>query len=461
MILRDYQTKAVEDIRESYRTRHRAPLLVAPTGSGKTVIFSYIASNARGRVMILVHRQELIDQVSTTLGEFNVPHSFIAPGYPANPYAKVQVASVFSLLRRLSRPAPDLIVIDEAHHAIPNSSWGKVFDAYRSARLLGVTATPIRLSGEGLSPPFDDLILGPTVAELTDGGSLAPARVFAPPLIETAGIHTRMGDFSRSELESAVDKPKITGDAVEHYKRLADGKRAVVFCVSVQHATHVAQEFRNAGYRAVSLDGGLDRSTRRDVVRDYQSGNIGVLTSCDLISEGFDCPGIEVGVSLRPTQSLGLWLQQVGRCLRPGKPEAIIIDHAGNSVRHGLPNEVRDWSLQGIRRGKQNRAHAETAPSIRVCPNCFSAQESGRKTCIHCAHTFPIQARKVSHSKGELIELTPEQAAKAHAARHARQEVGMSKSLDDLIRIGTARKYRDPEAWGRYVLAGRAKKGKL
>lgn len=453
----DDQTAVLGQVRQTYRDGARAPLLVAPCGFGKTVVFSAICKGAQergNRVLILVHRQELVDQVSRTLQEFHVKHGLITPDNPLTPNATVQVASVFTLARRLAAaPVPHLLVIDEAHHAILRSTWGTVIAAFPRSRLLGVTATPTRLSGEGLGDIFDRLVTGPTTQALIDSGRLAPLRVFAPPSIDVAGVGTQMGDFKKSQLASVVDKPKITGDAVEHYQRLTPGKRAAVFCVSLEHAAHVAMGARAAGISTVQLDGQMDRQLRREVVKDFSNGRIQWLVTVDLISEGFDCPGIDVGISLRPTQSLALWLQQCGRVLRvaPGKEHAYILDHAGNSLRHGLPTEDRDWSLSGtIRRGQSG----ERAASIRVCPNCFSAQRSGKQSCAHCGAAFPVESRTVAKEKGTLEELTAEDIA----ARRARQQVGQTKNREALIALGRQRGYKDPTRWAAYVLAGRDKK---
>jgi DNA repair protein RadD len=455
--LYDFQEKCLTEIRAAFASGSRAPLLVSPTGSGKTVMFSAICKGAtqRGnRVMILVHRQELIDQVCLTLRDFEVPHGIIAAQYPALPTAAVQVASVFSLVRRLaSQSAPELIIIDEAHHAILASTWGKVISAYPRARLLGVTATPARLSGEGLGDIFDRLVVGPSVQTLIDSDRLSPVRVFAPPTIDTTHLHTQMGDFKKAELSERVDKPKVTGDAIEHYQKITPGQRAAVFCVSLEHAAHIASSARAAGITAVQIDGTMDRGLRRDVVKDFKNGHIQWLVTVDLISEGFDCPGIEVGICLRPTQSLGLWLQQCGRCLRtsPGKSHATILDHAGNSLRHGLPTEDRSWSLDGVRR---NNARAEKSQSVRVCPKCFSAQRSGKAACANCGHTFNVESRTVGSEKGQLEEIS----AESIAARRERAVQGRSATLEQLTELGRIRGYRDAAAWARYVLAGREKK---
>ena len=451
------QVTVLEAVRQEYRVGARAPLLVAPTGFGKTIVFCAICQGAvaKGRrIWILVHRQELIDQVSATLAQFGVPHGIISPQFPSFAHRPVQVASVFSLVRRMaSLTPPDLIVIDEAHHAILASTWGKVIAAFPRARLLGVTATPARLSGEGLGDIFDRLIMGPTVQALIDSARLSPVRVFAPPTIDIAGVHSAMGDYKKRELAFAVDKPKVTGDAITHYQTLTPGKRAAVFCVSIEHAQHMAQAARTAGISAVQIDGKMHIALRREIIGDFAHGKISWLVSVDLISEGFDCPGIDVGISLRPTQSLGLWLQQCGRILRvfPGKTGATILDHAGNSLRHGLPTEQRDWSLSG---SATKGTDAERAASVRVCPRCFSAQRSGRPACANCGAPFPVEPRVVAKAKGTLTEVTQEDIDK----RRARQTVGQTKDLAGLTALGRMRGYKDAERWAQYVIQGRERK---
>jgi DNA repair protein RadD len=457
MNLFDYQVTILDEIRQAYRKGKNRPLLVAPTGSGKTCMFSAICKGAAAkgsRVMILVHRQELIDQVSATLREFSVPHGIISPDYFISRDA-VQVASVFTLIRRFKKVRyPDLIIIDEAHHAIPQSSWGTAIKAFPKARLLGVTATPVRLSGQGLGDTFDTLIMGPTVQALIDAGRLAPVDIYAPPSIDVSKFKTRMGEFVHADVQAAADRPSVTGDAIEHYYRHAQGKRAAVFCVSVEHATHIAAQANGAGISAVMIDSKMDRELRRQVIKDFGHGKIKWLVSVDLISEGFDCPGIEVGISLRPTASLGLWLQQCGRILRtsPGKDRALILDHAGNTLRHGLPTESRHWTLSGC--GPKKAGDGPKNDSVRVCPKCFSAGRSGGRTCGNCGFTFEIESRTIARKKGTLEKITPEQAEKIRE----RQAVDQAKSLQAIIDLGTRRGYKDPAGWASHVMAGRYKK---
>lgn len=454
LTLRPYQATLIERTRANFLVGKRSQLLVLPTGGGKTVCFSYMAGRAvekNLRVWILAHRVELLDQISKTLRQFGVPHGVVAPGYLGDRRQPVQVASVFTLARRLDRyDPPDLIIVDEAHHAITDSTWGRVITAFPNAKLLGVTATPIRLSGEGLGDLFQSMVVGPTMRELIEQGALSPYRLFAPAGVDLSGVHTRMGDFVRGEIAAAMDKPSITGDAVKHYQKLAPGRRAVAFCVSVEHAVHVAEQFRAAGISAQAIDGGMDRGLRASVLAEFSAGRIQVLASCDLISEGFDVPAIEAAILLRPTQSLGLYLQQVGRALRtfPGKDEAIILDHAGNVKRHGLPDEERVWSLEGAPKKKAQKSEVP----VKTCGACFSTVHSAATHCS-CGFEFPVQRREVEHVEGELQEIDL-----ATAVRQRRQEQGRAQSEADLVALGRSRGMKRPELWARHVLRARAAK---
>lgn len=454
MQLRDYQELAIEAVRDSYRAGHRRTLLVSPTGSGKTVIFSYVAAGVAKngkRVLIIAHRRELLKQISAALTKAGVKHSMLVSTSRGIPTRNVVVASVFTLANRLKHfPAPDLIVGDEAHHFTPDSSWGKVVSAFPKALVLGVTATPERLDGKGLGSLFDDMVLGPTVAELTEQEYLSPADVYAPSRPDMSGIHTRMGDYVKSELEQAMDKPSITGSTVAHYTKLTPGKKAIAFCVSVKHARDVAEDFRRAGYAAFHIDGGMKEAERDQVLKDFESGKIQVLTSCDLVSEGFDLPAVEVAILLRPTQSLSLYLQQCGRAIRPspGKEKTYIFDHAGNTARHGFIDEPRDWTLNGDII-KKRRAEAKEKPAdIRTCPECF-AMHPPTPACPKCGHIYKVKSRKIQHIDGELVQLSHAGEAKA-----AMEERDWKRRFDVLTAVGRKRGYKQPKQWAFNVICG-------
>jgi superfamily II DNA or RNA helicase len=453
--LRPYQHEAVAAIRTAYRVGgHRSVLFVLPTGGGKTVVFSHIAEQAAAkgnRIAILVHRVELLDQASRSLAALGVRHGLIAANRSMDLSAPVQVASVQTLARRLHRLPADLfqlLVVDEAHHSNAGT-WAKVLAHFHRARVLGVTATPCRCDGRGLGEFYSEMILGPSPAELTAGGFLAPAKVYAPPIgFSAKGLRKRMGDFDLRDAAGQLGGTAIMGDAVGHYQRLLQNRTAIAFCCSIAHAEAVAAAFQSRGISASSIDGSMDAGTRRRLLEQLGSGELKVLTSCSLIGEGVDVPSVGGCLLLRPTQSLALHLQMIGRCLRPqeGK-EAVILDHVGNIERLGHHLDEQEWTLDGVRKRQR-----EAALSVRVCPSCFSALRSGTQQCPECGHQFAPQPREIVQVEGELRELE---------RRERRAEQSSAQSFDDLVRIGHRRGMANPRGWARHVLAAReAKRGR-
>lgn len=447
-VLRAYQAdRFIQPIREAYAAGRKAVCATLPTGGGKTVSFSYMAMMAAERglaVGIVAHRIELLDQISRTLDLFGIRHGFIAPGRMADPFATVQVCSVQALANRIAKHGKkpfDFLIVDEAHHAAAGTSWHKVIKHHAGKRVLGVTATPIRLGGQPLSDAFDALVIGPTTRELIDLGALCGYRAFAPNAPDMSGVPTRMREFGKAETEKVMDKPSITGSMVVEYLKLARGKRALAFCVSVKHAEDVAAEFCASGIRASSLDGTMDRKQRADILADFEAGRLLVITSCDVVSEGLDVPAIEAVILGRPTQSLTMYLQQVGRALRPfpGKDRALILDHAGNIARHGFPDDEREWSLNGskVRAGGKS----EQTVHARICPACMASFRPGPQRCPECKAVLKINPRTVDEVAGELAELDREAIERAAKMEKARER-GMAKTVDDLARVAKKNGYR-------------------
>jgi DNA repair protein RadD len=449
MQLRGYQDRAIDALRSAFQSGARAPLLCLPTGGGKTVILATIAAQAaaRGRhVLILVHRRELIHQTASKLAWAGLEHGIIAAVYPASDHT-VQVASVQTLMRRLSRITwtPSLVIIDEAHHAAAGS-WRQIIEHWPDAYRIGVTATPCRLDGRGLSEAFDQLVTGPSVADLVFWGFLSPARIYAPPVVaDLSGIRRRAGDYANDQAAAAMDRPTVTGDAIAHYQRLAAGQQAIAFCCNVAHAVSVCDAFKTAGIGATLLLG--DTPDRDQVVAQYAAGAVRVLVTVDVVSEGFDVPAASCAILLRPTQSLGLYLQQVGRVLRPapGKDAALILDHVGNVTRHGFPDDPREWSLsEGIVRGGRGNA----APSVRTCPECFAAFKPAPICPVCGAQCAPIKSRKIQQLAGELRELKREEVRQRGEER---RKQGQARTLQQLIALGQARGMKNPVGWAKHV----------
>jgi DNA repair protein RadD len=451
MILRDYQERIVEECRDSFRKRIRAVLVQLATGGGKTVLGSFMVNGSSARQKTcwwLVHRRELINQASRTFSEFGIRHGTIAGGHVSDPNARVQIASIQTIARKIGKlPPPDMIVFDETHH-IGAAQWSQIFDAYPNAFVLGLTATPWRLDGKGLGNWYGHMVQGPTPADLIAAGSLSQYRLFAPSQPDIQDVETSMGDYKRDQLSHIMDKPSITGDAVQHYRRLCAGKRAVAFGVSIEHSKHIAADFCAAGIPAEHVDGQMDHASRDAAVARFVAGQTLVLSNAELFGEGFDVPAIEAAILLRPTQSLSLYLQQVGRALRPspGKSHAIILDHAGNCLRHGMPDDDREWSLED----RQKRKKGETASNpVRQCPECYRVYRPAPK-CPGCGAQYEAQTREIEQTDGVLQEVDP---AVLRAAR--KQEERRAQSLEELIKLGEQRGYKNPSVWAQKFHAAR------
>jgi superfamily II DNA or RNA helicase len=453
--LRPYQNEIVERIRNSFISGKNRPLLVLPTGGGKTVCFSYITSGASAkgnRVMILVHRQELLDQCHRSLLAIGVEHGLIASGRTQDPTKNVQVASVQTLVRRLEQTKePDLIIMDEAHHACAGS-WGKVLNRWANARVLGVTATPERLDGKGLGSVFDDLVVGLDVSELINQKFLCQPIYYAPSVVDLSAVKTVAGDYDRKQLNEVMGSPKITGNAVEHYKRICNGTPAIAFCTSIEHATQISNAFNESGVKSAVIDGKLSDAERMDRIKSLSDGRISVLTSCEIVSEGFDLPSCTTAILLRPTQSLSLHLQQIGRVLRisENKPNAFILDHAGNCLRHGLAEEKRNWSLQGREKKKKSQIAGE---KYKQCEKCYRIFKSGN-ACPECGHVIEVKSRIVEQVDGDLEQLKID-AEQLRLQREKKAQQGKARSLQDLIAVGRARGMKNPSAWAYYVFNAR------
>lgn len=461
MQLRDYQVKLIEDLRTQMRAGARKQLCVLPTGGGKTVLIAHMhrESSSRGMPsMFAVHRRELIEQTVETFRQVGIEPGIIASGYDANPDRLVQVASIQTVSRRLHklgwlRDKIKMFNVDEAHHAV-SKSWSKVVEFFDRAFVVGLTATPERLDGKGLGQHFEAMTCGPTTGELIEMGYLSRYRCVVPPGVDLKGVHRRAGDYKREELAAAMGKPGITGNAVLEYLKRAKGKRAIAFHVSIELSAALAQAFREAGVPAEHVDSNTSTAERDAAMRRFRAGETLVLCNVYLFGEGVDVPAAEVGIFMRPTCSLALYLQQVGRVLRPseGKEYALLIDHAGNVERHGLPCDERDWSLEGYAKDSE----VKTPSVVKVCPVCYAAVKRGPAICPICQNAFPVKKREIVTRQGELREMTPEEIREQQ--KQKRQEQGRARTEDELYHLAVKRGYRNPRGWARMMFRFRQQK---
>lgn len=452
MQLRPYQAELIQNARRALKV-HRRVAIQLPTGGGKTVIAATMMHGAAAkglRCWFVVHRRELVEQTGRTLTAVGVEHGYCAAGFPIQYRKPVTLCGVQTLVNRLDRlPDPDLIIWDEAHHCAAGT-WRRVREAYPNAYHVGLTATPERLDGKGLDDAFAALVPGPTTAWLIENGFLTEPRIWTQPAPNLEGMKMRGADYDPKALADIMDEPHLLGDAVDHYLRICPHAQAVVFCVSVAHAKHTRDAFRAAGVSAEELDGTAHAHHRKQTVAKFRRGEIKVLTSVDLFGEGFDLPELECAILLRPTSSLGLYMQQVGRALRtaPGKSCAYILDHAGNVARHGPPDAEREWRLEG----RPKRKGKSVTPT-KVCPSCFGTVTAASATCGYCGHEFHTTPREVDERAGELVEIDA-----AMLRRQRQREVGNARDREALEAIARQRGYKP--GWVNYILNARRKQAR-
>lgn len=413
MQLREYQTVAIDELRQRIREGKRSIVLVAPTGSGKTTIAAEMirSASARGkRILFLAHRKELIEQCSARLAGINIQHGIIMGSHPnSRPWLNVHVCSVPTLDRREHIPQADLIFIDEAHRAIAES-YARVMRRYPGAVFILLTATPCRLDGRGMEDIADDMVLCPAVDELTEMGHLVPTRVFAPSKPDLSGVHIERGDYKSKDLAVAIDKPSLTGSIVEHYQQLANGLQAICFAVNVQHSQHLVEEFRSAGIAAEHLDGTTPTAERTAILRRYATAQTRVVCNVQVLTEGYDDPRTGCVILARPTLSLSLFLQMVGRGLRPfpGKQHVVVLDHAGCTLKHGFVDDPRVWALDGVKKRTEKQ---ERALSVRSCAQCWFTYRSQAGACPNCGFAPPKHDHTPDTVDGKLVEVTEAPAA--------------------------------------------------
>lgn len=424
--LHDYQRTLVDKARQAYADGFKAPCIVAPCGAGKSVMISEIArmtTDKGNRVLFLVHRRELIDQIENTfrLNEVNMD--------------LVQFGMVQTIVRRLDKtPKPSLIITDENHHALA-SSYRKIYDYFEDVPLLGFTATPIRLNGSGLGDVNDILIEEVDVKWLIENNFLAPYVYRSAKLIDRTHLKlNNLREFSNSSVEAEM-KNIIFGDVVKSYRKYADGEQAIAYCHSIEFSKKIEQIFNEEGIVAAHIDAKTPKEIRADLIAKFRSKEIRILCNVDLIGEGFDVPDCSTVIMLRPTQSTSLYVQQSMRGMRykEGKT-SIIIDHVANYLQHGLPSTDRIWSLDGkMKNGNKLEV------TIKECPDCYAVYESALNVCPHCGFE-----REAEHEKEkelldiELEEITEEDVKITLDFREPED----CNSVEELYQLAKSRGYK-------------------
>jgi DNA repair protein RadD len=429
MILRPYQEICIAKLREHLRAGQTRILLVLPCGAGKGTMATYMiegATSRRKRVLFLVNRRTLVNDLSRRLDRLGLDHGVImGDHWRKRPELPVQVASIDTLHRRERLPEADLLFLDEAHFSI-SPVWLKVVNRFIGVPLIGMTATPIRTSGAGLGSMYDVMVQGPTMQDLIGLGHLVPARVFAPTIPDVREVDVTAGEYNQKQLGEVMNQNRITGDIVAHWLKLAAGRPTVVFAVDVKHSQSITERFVAAGRRWKHVDANTPDDERERMWADLVSGELEGVSSVGVVSYGWDVPEVSCAILARPTASLALYIQQVGRVVRsaPGKSESIVLDHAGNTLRHGWVDEDREWTLEG--QGVRPKT-AAPALAVRMCEACWCAYRSSLPACPECGTVYKGKPRKVAEVDGSLEEFRKELKKKA-------VEEWRKKSTDDTKR---------------------------
>jgi len=397
--LRDYQEQAVSTIISALDSR---PILVSPVGSGKTTMATEIVERLGVPTLWLAHRKELIDQAANRLRAHGLDAGIVMSGYETNPAAPVQVASIQTLARR-EKPHAALVVIDECHHAAANG-YRDVLAAYPDAHVVGLTATPFRLDGRGLGEIFGQLVVAAWTDDLCAAGVLHKPRVWACASPDLKGLRITAGDYNLNALAERTNTVELNADIVDTWQQRAAGKRTVAFAVDIEHSMAITEAFQNVDVPAEHLDGTTPRDERDAILRRLASGETLIVSNCMVLTEGWDLPALECAILARPTASLNLHLQMIGRVMRSaeGKAGAIILDHAGNHHTHGLVTRRLDYTLDD-----KKKVGSKDSLGLRRCGQCGLLFDNSTIGCPECGWQPEAagNGRRVPiHGEGELTE---------------------------------------------------------
>lgn len=420
--LRKYQREAVANVEASAARRR---LLVMPTGSGKTITAcDLIRRRGSARALFLAPRRELVHQTDDKLVEIGMPSAKLMAGIPMDAAKQVQVACVPTMQRRLKAgmppPPAELVVVDEAHASF-STMTRDILAQYPSAQVVGMTATPARTDGRGLGELYDDLIMGPSVKDLTAAGYLVPVRYFAPSVADLVGVRTQGGDYVAKDLSERMNQPRLVGDIVENWLNICPDRKTVVFCVDRAHAAAVHAEFEKVGISAAYLDGRTPNDERAEMLRSLRQGRIQVIVSVDVLSYGWDEPSVSCGIIARPTKSIARYLQSGGRILRPfeGKTDSVLIDHSGVVSNLGFLDDDQPWSLaadgriQERKEKDEEKKDPEDLLTQLECPAC-KAIVAPQSECPECGTKLGGQRkRRIEAIEAQLRELRDRDEARA------------------------------------------------
>lgn len=457
--LRQYQQDAITLAKNSLSTGNKRVVIALATGGGKSAICESIILGARAkgkRVMFLVNRVQLADQMSAHLSRARIQHGVMQGENTRGTYHDVIIASIDTIHRR-GYPDCDLILADECHGAAGSKKYHKLFEHYKNATIIGVTATPMA-KGLGKAYPwgnlFQDIVSPISIPELIEQGYLVDVDIYTPSEPDLSNVKIVAGDYHEGQLGEAVDKPTLIGDIVTQWHKLAKGKQTIAFGVNIPHSQHIVESFIASGISAVHVDYSMPYEEKAAIIKRFRDGEFMVLSNCALLSEGFDAPATECMILARPTKSLARYIQMAGRILRPspGKEKAIMLDHSGSAVRLGFPTDAIEYTLcDGKPKTSTGSAKKVEEKKPTKCPSCSYLKKTGGK-CPVCGF-LPKRENTVEHAAGELVPMTKKEKAKKAKLDGLDKQHVYSELFSIAIEHGyssgwIAHKYR--EIWGEW-----------
>jgi len=468
---------------------HKSILLQSPTGSGKTAMAVYMIMKAVAKqediarlrdrkIIFTVPRKDLLEQTSETLTKYRIQHSYIAAGKHYNPLSPVYIGMVPTMTGRIDEdeetgllttsrlPKGYIVLVDETHYGSGN--LGKMINFYKQqgAWVIGLSATPWKLNGQGLGIWYDHMVKGRSIQWLIENKRLSDYDYYyGRTKPDLSKIKVGDGDYNQVQLGQYMEQQGvIIGDCVNDYIRRCNGNLHIVRCASVRHSQIVAETFRNAGVSAVHIDGETPMEERKRIFKAYARREFTVLTFCDLLNFGFDlsqASGMDVCVEsasdLKPTKSLAAQLQFWGRVLRYKITPAIINDHVNNYMEHGLPCSEREWTLDSRKKGK--KIGSEPVPPSRQCPKCYYVHTPA-PVCHQCGMVYPVIGREIDEVDGELVKLDKEEMKRLKQEQKYKSliEQGRAETMEDLIKLAKSRGYKSPVGWASNIYRARQQK---
>ena len=416
MELRKYQENAIENLRNVLLAGNRKPVMVLPTGGGKSIIFGQLIRNVvdkGNKVLWLVHRRNLVLQMKDVLNSFDIEPGLIMSGYESSLDNQVQLGTIQTYARRLKLRDLDLnnffidadiLLVDEAHRSL-SKQYREIVDLYLSKIIIGCTATPMGASGRGMGEVYNAIVDIVDVEQLTKEGYLSPARYFAPYTPDLSGVSVKMGDYVVKELEEKTNKAKLNGDIVENWLKLGENRKTIVFAVNVRHSIAVCEAFNNQGIPAEHLEARSTDEEREEVFKRMEKGKTTVICNVGLYQEGLDVPDVSCIIMARPTKSLGLYRQCCGRGLRISKEheDCLILDHGGVIEQNGFLDEKITWTLDGktVAYQKPKEAKEKAKAECTVCGLIFEKVSK----CPDCGSPIKTFGKKITTTDDKLKEI--------------------------------------------------------